>query len=435
MLDSSIVNVAVEPISREMRAPLSTVQWAVSGYMLALGTGLALTSYLSRRWGTLPVYIAGVIAFTAASALCAVSPTVGFLIGARVLQGLAGATLVPLAMSMLMGGEGAARRISPVAGMLLFLGPALGPSVGGVLIDAFGWRSIFLINVPVGILAVFAARWIPAGTAPGRARNAALDIPGLVMLSGGLFGVLYGADRGENGEWSSESTLLPLVLGGILILAYAFWSRRTPQPVLDLSILANRSIVLSFVLCAMASVTAWSIVFILPVFLQSVQGYSALVAGLALLPQGILTGLGTVAGQKLADRIGIRRTVVIGFAVLTASSLGLLAVGEHTPLVVTAAILAGRSAAIGLVITPLLTVLNGPLRPEKRADANTAFNVCQRVAGSFGIGLVANLFATRSLIAGPVPALHVVAVLMTGIAALAAVLAFFLRPSPDVLTA
>src|SRR5579863_5701594 len=143
MLDSSIVNVAVEPIARELHAGLTTVQWTVSGYLLALGAGLAGTAYLARRFGTLPVYRASVAAFTLASALCALAPDVTLLVAARVLQGLVAAPLVPLAMSMLLGGQGA-RSISPLAGVMLFLGPALGPTVGGVLIGAAGWRSIFL---------------------------------------------------------------------------------------------------------------------------------------------------------------------------------------------------------------------------------------------------------------------------------------------------
>ena len=128
MLDSSVVNVAVEPIARELHASLTTVQWTVSGYLLALGGGLAGTAYLARRFGTLPVYRASVIAFTIASALCATAPDAGLLVAARVVQGLVAAPLVPLAMSMLLGGGGSARSISPLAGIMLFLGPALGPT-------------------------------------------------------------------------------------------------------------------------------------------------------------------------------------------------------------------------------------------------------------------------------------------------------------------
>lgn len=425
MLDSSIVNVAIAPIAEELSAGLGTVQWVTSGYLLALGTGLALTSYLARRFGTLRTYATGVLAFTIASALCAFAPTIELLIGARILQGLTGATLVPLAMSMLMGTGGASRDISPLAGMLLFLGPALGPSLGGLLIGAFGWRSIFVINVPVGLLAAVAVRAIPAGTAPGRQRNARLDALGLLLLAIGLFGVLFGLDRGESEGWDEPDCWLPLAIGALLLVAYVVRSRRTPHPALDLAILRDRSAALSFALCAAASVAAWSILFLLPVFLQQVQGHSALTAGLALLPQGILTGLGTVLGQRVAERIGTRWTVVAGFAVLLGSSLGLLAIDTGTSLWITSAILAARSSSIGLVIAPLLTVVTLRLTPGQQADANTVFNVVQRIAGSLGIGLLVGMFTTQSAAAGPVDALHQVAVViavLSGAAAAAAAL-------------
>ncbi len=426
MLDSSIVNVAIAPIGVELNAGLGTVQWVSSGYLLALGTGLALTSFLARRFGILRTYAIGMIAFTVASVLCGLAPSIELLIGARILQGLTGATLVPLAMSMLMGSSGASRDISPLAGMLLFLGPALGPSLGGVLIDVFGWRSIFFVNLPVGILAALAVHAIPGGIAPAGQRDTRLDLSGLVLLALGLFGVLFGLDRGQSNGWADPLSWLPLGAGALLLAGYILRSRHTAHPALDLRILRDRSAALSFVLCAAASIAAWSILFLLPVFLQQIQGYSAIMAGIALLPQGILTGLGTVLGQKVADRIGIRATVLLGFAVLLISSLGLLDVDATTPLWLTSTILAARSGAIGLVITPLLTVVNLHLKPEEQADANTVFNVVQRIAGSLGIGLVAGYFATQSTTSGPVDALHQVAILLAALAGAAAIAAALL---------
>jgi EmrB/QacA subfamily drug resistance transporter len=418
MLDSSIVNVAIAPIAKDLNAGLGSVQWVTSGYLLALWTGLALTSFLARRFGTLRIYVVGVVAFTAASVLCGLAPDIPLLIGARILQGFTGATLVPLAMSMLLGSAGTSRNISPLAGMILVLGPALGPSLGGLLIGAFGWRSIFFINLPVGILAAFAVRAIPRDIAPPRKKDAPLDVLGLALLAAGLFGVLFGLDRGASDGWSLS--WLPLGLGTLLLAGYVLRSLRSPRPALDLRVLRDRGAAVSFVLCAAASVAAWSILFLLPIFLQQVQGYTAFVAGLAMLPQGILTGLGTVLGQKVAERIGVRSTVLIGFAVLIASSLGLFAVDATTSLWITSGILAARSAAIGLVVTPLLTVVNRSLQPEEQADANTVFNVVQRIAGSLGIGLLAGFFATQSAAGGPVDALHEVATVIAGLAAVAA---------------
>jgi MFS family permease len=171
---------------------------------------------------------------------------------------------------------------------------------------------------------------------------------------------------------------------------------------------------------ALASVVTFAVVFVLPVFTQAVQGHSPAATGLALLPQGIITGLGTVAGQRLLTRLSIRATVTAGFTILTAASLALLAITAATPLAVTAAILAGRAAAIGLVITPLLDAITGTLYPAELADANTVFNICQRIAGALGIGLITAMFTASAHTHGPVPALYATGLLLTAIAAIAA---------------
>ena len=427
MLDSSIVNVAVEPIARELHAGLTTVQWTVSGYLLALGAGLAGTAYRARRFGTRPVYQVSVIAFTVASALCALAPNAGVLVAARVLQGLVAAPLVPLAMSMLLGrATGAARSISPAAGIMLFLGPALGPTVGGALIGAVGWRAIFLINVPLGALAALAVRFVPPALAPGRTPGARFDLPGLILLAAGLTGLLLGASQGAASGWTSAVTLIPLAAGAALLAGYIAWALRRDQPALDLSLARHPVPALSMVLSALASVVTWAAVFLLPVFVQSVQGRSALAAGLTLLPQGLITGLSTALAPRLLTRLTIRLTVLAGFAVLALASLALLLVTATTPLWLIALILAVRSVSIGLVINPLLQALTEPLRPDQLNDANTLFNTCQRIAGSFGIGLLAALYATQSRTHGPIPALHLTGLVLAAIAATGALAALAL---------
>jgi hypothetical protein len=169
-------------------------------------------------------------------------------------------------------------------------------------------------------------------------------------------------------------------------------------------------------LCALASVVTWAAVFLLPVFVQSVQGRSALAAGLTLLPQGLITGLSTALAPRLLTGLTVRVTVLAGFAVLAVASLGLVLVTAVTPLWVIALILACRSVSIGLVINPLLQALTAPLRPEQLGDANTLFNTWQRIAGSFGIGLLAALYATQVRTHGPVSALHLVGVVLAVIA-------------------
>jgi EmrB/QacA subfamily drug resistance transporter len=418
MVDSSIVNVAVAPIARQLHASLPVVQWTVSGYLLAIGTSLAATAYLARRFGTLPLYSASVIGFTVASAACAGAPDVQILIVARILQGLVAAPLVPMAMSMLFGKSEATRSMPATAGMLLFLGPALGPSIGGALIGTVGWRSIFLINVPVGLVAALAIRRIPAGMAVGPRSGARLDRGGLLLLAAGLALLLLGISRGGTGGWAAPATWLPMVAAGGLLASYAAWASRADQPALNLSLARNGRAALAVALCATASVVTFAAVFLLPVFMEEAQGHSALAAGLAMLPQGIITGLSTTFGQRVLRFITVRATVLTGFAVLTAASLGLLAIDAQTPLILTALLLAARSASIGLIITPLLAVLTEPLEQGQLNDATTLFSICQRIAGSVGIGLIAALFAQQAAAHGPVPALHVTGTVITAIAAI-----------------
>jgi hypothetical protein len=361
----------------------------------------------------------------------ALAPAAGVLVAARAVQGLVAAPLVPLAMSMLLGGgqgpggHGAgrgrgARGISPLAGVLLFLGPALGPTAGGALIAAAGWRAIFLINVPAGLLAAVAVRAIPAALAPERQPGARFDLPGLILLAAALTGLLLGASQGASAGWSAPACWLPLAAGAVLTVGYAAWAAHREQPVLDLSLARRPVAALSMALCALASVVTWAAVLLLPVFVQTAQGRSALAAGLTLAPQGLITGLSTALAPRWLARLTVRVTVLAGFAVLAVASLGLLLITAATSLWLIAVILAVRSVSVGLVINPLLQALLQPLRPDQLGDASTLFNAWQRIAGSFGIGLVAALYAAQAQVGGPGPALHAAGLVLIAIAAVGA---------------
>jgi Na+/melibiose symporter-like transporter len=253
------------------------------------------------------------------------------------------------------------------------------------------------------------------------------------MLASGLTGLLLGASQGAASGWASAATLVPLIAGAVLLAGYAGWALHRDQPALDLSLAVKRHggggqgiPALSMALCALASVVTWAAVFLLPVFVQSVQGRSALAAGLTLMPQGLITGLSAVLAPRLLTGLTVRVTVLAGFAVLAVASLGLFLVTATTSLWLIALILACRSVSIGLVINPLLQALTGPLRPEQLGDANTLFNTWQRIAGSFGIGLLAALYATQARAHGPVPAMHLAGVVLAVIAGAGALAALAL---------
>jgi predicted MFS family arabinose efflux permease len=252
---------------------------------------------------------------------------------------------------------------------------------------------------------------------PGPGQRGRLDTVGLLLLAGGLAALLLGVSQGGTAGWGTWTSWLPAATGLALLACYLPWSTRTAEPALDLSLARSRSGALALTLCATASVVTFAAVFVLPVFMQAVQGHSALATGLAMLPQGLITGLSTTLGQRALRLVTVRATVLAGFALLTVASVGLLGIGARTPLPVIAALLAGRAASIGLVISPLLAAMTGPLRPEQLGDASTVFSIWQRVAGSLGVGVIASVYAEQAAAHGPVHALHVTGVLVTLIAA------------------
>jgi MFS family permease len=448
MIDSSVVNVAVPVIVRGLHTTLGTAAWAVSGYLLGLACGLAATPWLARRFGTLPAYTAAMAAFTLASAACALVPTVGLLIAARVVQGLAGAPMVPLAMSLILDPKRGARSMPASAGIVLFAAPALGPAIGGLLISAFGWRSVFLVNLPVGLLALAAVRSARSAV-PGRGdRGARLDLPGLVLLAAGLGLASYGASQGPAHGWLSAGSA-PLWAGGLALVAgyvlreraargaqratgiarrAADTARRAPAAV-NLSLLASPRRALTLALACIASVVLFAVLFLAPVFLQQIQHHSTAVTGLVLLPQGVVMGLASWLGSVLIERGRVRPSVITvsvagGLALLAASTLGLLLLTPTTPVWVTTALLCGRGVALGLTIQPLVMAFLAGVDQARMPDANTLFNIAERLSGSFGIALLATLYASRAAATGdPVAAFRDCALVLTVAAAAGAVAA------------
>lgn len=395
MLDSNIVNVALPDIARQFQVSIASVQWVVSAYLLALAASLAGTAYLAKRFGTDRIYLASLLGFTLASTLCALSPNLSVLIAARAAQGVVGAPLVPLAMSMLLGKGGAVRQMPATAGILLFLAPALGPTVGGLLIHLAGWPLIFLVNLPIGLLAALSFWRTPRPYREPGNPAARLDPVGLMVLAGGLTGTIYGSTQGPTHGWLSIAAWPFWLGGGVLLLVYVAWAWRHPHLAVSLTLLQHPQTALAIGLSALASIVMFAVLILLPIFMEDLQGLSPLTAGLVLFPQGVVTGLGTALGNQLAPRYGVRRSVVAGMAILTVSTASLLLVTLATPAWLTALLLCGRGLAIGLAIQPLITTMLGGLSPADAADANTVFNVAQRTGASIGIALLATFFQLR----------------------------------------
>jgi len=397
MLDSSIVNVAVPVLARDLHSDLAVVQWAVSAYLLAMGAALSASAYLAKRVGTKLAYIASLAAFTLSSVACSMAPTIDILIGARVLQGATGAALLPISMSMLMGGRSEQSRgqIPPVVGVMMLAAPALGPTVGGVLIGAFGWPSIFIVNVPFGVLGILGVLRLGPEIAPPADLHARFDPLGMIMLGAGLAIGLFGLANVQERGWFAAG-VWPFWAGGVALVGlYFVWAHRVEHPAVDLGLVRGLQSAIGLTLVVLASVVLGTLLFLLPVYIQAIQGFSALHAGLVLLPQDLVMAPGFVLSNKLSQQGRARASAVGGGVLLTATTALLLTLTLTTPSLLVAIIMAGRGLGLALIVQPVLDALMVPIPQNKLPDANTLFNVVQRVAGSFAIALLATLLDQR----------------------------------------
>ena len=442
MIDSSIVNVAVPDIAKDFASQgtsvgLGQIQWIVSGYLLALGVSLAATAYLAKRFGTLRVYTISMVLFVIASASCAVAGNVEWLIAFRALQGFVGAPLVPLALSILLGKDGIGGGKIPIsAALTLFLAPALGPTLGGLILgtgDSAQWRWIFLINVPVGIIGLLLMLRVPRHIGAPANRETRFDPVGFLLLAVGLTAALFGATEGTSEGWGKPISYVPLVGGLLLLVAYTFWALRRAHPAVNLQMIRHRNSAIALVLQVLCSIVAFGTVFLLPVFTQTVQGHTAFETGIALLPQGVIMGIGTFVGQKLSGRIPLKILVIIGFTILAISSVFLLFLEKDTPLWVIASILSGRAIAIGFVTAPLLVAMLAPLPEEELADGNTLFNITQRLGGSIGVSILGSVVGVAGLtLSQTVDRFHWVGGGLIALAVIAGILSLFLRQEKGV---
>ena len=394
MLDTSVVTIALPEMAKSFSVALSGLQWVLSAYLLTLGTFLVVSPYLSKRFGAIRIYSVSVLGFTVASFLCAVSPSLGTLIAARVFQGAFGALLTPLAMDILFGKGKSSEKISPLIGMVLFMAPALGPTAGGLLIQIFGWPSIFFINVPVGLLSAFVMHKHRSMNFIIAEETRRFDIPGIIMFGLGIFLLLFASSEGPLLGWTSTFVVSLVLMGLALILIYYLISLRRPFPAVNFKILKDHGNALALAISSLAGVVLFSVIFLLPVYIESVKGLSALSVGLILLPQGFVMGLTTGISNKWASGTRGKPMVIIGMSLLTLSTIPLVIISSNASLWIFAAILCGRGIALGLVIQPLLYQIIGKLGEADVPDGNALFNVMERIGGAFGISILASIFET-----------------------------------------
>ncbi|NHC13231.1 DHA2 family efflux MFS transporter permease subunit [Motilibacter deserti] len=394
ILDATIVNVALQALATDLEAPLTTIQWVVTGYTLALATVIPLSAWTIDHFGAKRTFLASIFLFVLGSALAGAAWNVESLIALRVLQGFGGGLLSPVGMTILTRAAGPARvgRVMAVMGVPMLLGPICGPILGGWLVDDFSWRWIFFINVPVGALAIFLAAKVLDRDEKQAAYS--IDWLGVVLLSPGLAAVIYGfAKSGEEGTFLHAQVLVPVLLGGAALAAFVVHALHREAPLVDLRLFANKVFTAATSTLALLVVSVFGGMLLLPLYLQVVRGESAMDTGLLLAPQGLGAMVAMPLAGTLADRTGVGRIVPFGLAAVAASFLGLTQIEGDTSYWLLAALLFLMGLGMGFSMMPTFTGAMQTLRRVDVANASTALNIVQQVAASVGTAVLSVLLA------------------------------------------
>lgn len=389
ILDTTVVNVAINTLARDFDTELATIQWIVTGYTLALATVIPVTGWAADRFGTKRLYLLAIALFVAGSALCGAAWSAESLIFFRVLQGLGGGMLLPAGMTILTRAAGPQRvgRVMAIIGIPMMLGPIFGPILGGWLVDDFSWRWIFFINLPIGIVALLLTLRILPTDEPQPGEK--FDTLGLALLSPGLALAIYGlAESASEGGFGHAVVLVPMIVGFALLVGFVFHALRTPHALIDLRLFKNRTYAVAAGTLMLMIISVFGAMLLLPLYLQAVRGESAFDSGLLLAPQGIGAMIAMPIAGQLADKTGIGRLVVPGLVVIGITFLGLTQLTGDTSYWTLSAILFFQGIGMGFTMMPLMTGALQTLRQVQVAKASTSLNIIQQVGASIGTAVM-----------------------------------------------
>ncbi len=390
ILDTTIVNVAINDLTKEFNSSLATIQWVSTGYMLALATVIPLTGWAADRFGTKRLYIISIGLFLIGSAASGAAWSAESLIFFRVLQGLGGGMIMPAGMTILTHQAGPQRmgRVMGLVGVPMLLGPILGPILGGFFVDEVSWRWIFYVNIPVGAVALVAAqRFLEKDESKAHHK---LDWLGLALLSPGLAVFVFGlAETASEGGFGSAKTVVPVLVGLALVGAFVMHARRAAAPLIDVKLFQRRTVGASALTTFLFGTAFFGTMFLVPLYLQVVRGVSAFDSGLLLIPQGVGAMIMMPIAGRLTDRTGAGRIVLVGVALVAVGMFSLAHVSETTSFWFIGVALFVNGLGMGSTMMPAMSAAMRTLQRDEVARATSGLNVVQRVGGSIGTALLA----------------------------------------------
>jgi EmrB/QacA subfamily drug resistance transporter len=392
-LDNLVVTTALPVIRRNLHASISQLEWTVNAYTLTFAVLLLTGAALGDRFGRRRMFALGLLLFTGASAAAALSTSADALDIARALQGIGGAIVTPLTLTILSAGVPRERRglALGIWGGIGGLAIAIGPLVGGAIVSGVSWHWIFWLNVPIGLVLAPLALVRLEET---RGADSGIDLPGLGLASAGLLGIVWGLVRGNAHGWTSLGIVLPIVVGVLLVAAFVAWELRAPSPMLPMHFFRSRTFALTNVASLLMFFGMFGSIFLLAQFFQTVQHYSPLQSGLRILPWTAMPIFIAPIAGALSDRIGGNRIMTVGLALQAAGLAWIAAV--QTPTVSYASLVGPfilSGAGMALFFAPVANVVLGSVRAEHEGKASGANNAIRELGGVFGVAVLASVFS------------------------------------------
>lgn len=402
VLDTSVANVALPHIAGSLSATVDEATWVLTAYLVANAIVLPLSGWCSTLFGRKRFYMACVTIFTVSSLLCGLAPSLQWLVVFRILQGIGGGALQPISQAILVESFPQEKQGAAMAfyGMGVVVAPIIGPTLGGWITDSYSWRWIFLINIPVGVLSVLLTAMLifdpPHLVRRTFATGLRLDYIGLGLLSIGLASLELMLDEGQRNDWfASNMIVVAFILAVIALTGVVIWELRHDQPIVDFHILKDRNFAVASVTMYAVGFTLYATTAILPIFLQTILGYTAMLSGLVLSPGGIATMAGMVMVGRLLRKIEARWLIMFG---MVCGAVALYRMSHfNLQIDFSAAVWARTIQAFGLafLFVPVNTVAFSSVAREKLGYATGLMNLFRNIGGSTGIAMINTMLARR----------------------------------------
>jgi MFS transporter, DHA2 family, multidrug resistance protein len=397
-LDSSIVNVSLPSMMADFGVGIDDIEWTITGYMLSFAVFMPVTTYLRSKIGGRNLYLASLVIFTAGSLLCGMAWNLGALVGARVLQAVGGGAIIPSAMTMITEVFPKHERGQAIGywGVGAICGPAFGPTVGGYLTQLFGWRSIFMVNLPIGIAGILVAMALLEKDAADHKAAGLFDGWGFAFLTVFLVSFLLGLSKGDHEGWTSVYIITCFTLALFSFIGFLTVEFQVTKPIMDLELLKSPVFAACFILTIIRSIALYGGTFLLPLFLQRQMGLDEITTGLILLPGSLAIGVVMPLAGRLSDRIGPRLLSMAGLFFLAYFMFMYRHLDTTTSIYDIIMPTMVRGLGVGLLIAPVTATAMNAVAPDKHAMASSMLNLIQQVSGSLGIGALATILNVRT---------------------------------------